>query len=122
MTRILVICASLLGLSACGGEVGMMLVGGSMASLTYSKKTLVDHAVSNYTELNCSILHTARNEEYCQTPEISEREKVAYMASMLYCYRTLGGVSSLPAEVFRLYSRVHGVLIGWLHEGLYRPV
>ena len=40
MTRILVICASLLGLSACGGEVGVMLVGGSMASLTYSKKTL----------------------------------------------------------------------------------
>jgi hypothetical protein len=93
MTRILVICASLLGLSACGGDFGLMMVGGSMASLSYTKKTLVDHAVSNYTELNCSILHTARNEEYCQRPEITEREKVAYMASMLYCYRTLGGVS-----------------------------
>ena len=93
MTRILVICASLLGLSACGGDMGLIMLGGSMASLTYTKKTLVDHAVSNYTELNCSILHTARNEKYCQAPEITEREKVAYMASMLYCYRTLGGVS-----------------------------
>ncbi len=40
MTRILVICASLLGLSACGGDFGLMMVGGSMASLTYTKKTL----------------------------------------------------------------------------------
>ena len=61
--------------------------------MTYTKKTLIDHAVSNYTETNCSILHTARNEEYCQAPKLSEREKVAYMASTMYCYRTLGGVN-----------------------------
>ena len=92
MTRVLVICASLLGLSACVGDPSLMLVGGSLTSLTYSKKTLIDHAVSKYTEKNCSILHTARNEEYCQAPGLSEREKVAYMASTMYCYRTLGGV------------------------------
>lgn len=93
MIRILVICAGLLGLSACGGEPGLMLMGGSLASLTYTKKTLIDHAVSNYTEEDCSILHTANNEPYCQPPGLTEREKVAYMASTMYCYRTLGGVN-----------------------------
>ena len=93
MTRIFVICACLLGLSACGGGTSVMVVGASMATLIHADKTVIDLAVSNYTEQNCSILHTARNEEYCQAPELSEREKVAYMASTMYCYRTLGGVS-----------------------------
>ncbi len=93
MTRLFVICTILLGLSGCGGDASLLLVGGSLTSLTYTKKTLVDHAVSRYTEKNCSILHTARNEAYCQAPEITEREKVAYMASAMYCYRTLGGVN-----------------------------
>ena len=96
MTRVFVICGGLLGLlglSACGVGNGVVLMGASMATLIHTDKTLVDLAVSKYTEKNCSILHTARNEEYCQAPELSEREKVAYMASTMYCYRTLGGVN-----------------------------
>ena len=118
MTRILVICAALLGLSACGGEPGLMLMGGSLASLTYSKKTLVDHAVSGYTKEDCSILHTANNEPYCQPPGLTEREKVAYMASTMYCYRTLGGVNCYDRPDYMASSQTHVVFSDTLIEPL----
>ncbi len=107
MTRIFVICACLIGLSACGGGTSVLLIGGSLTTLAYTKKTLIDHVVSNYTEKNCSILHTARNEEYCQAPELSEREKVAYMASTMYCYRTLGGVDCYDRPDYMASSQTH---------------
>ncbi len=119
--RVLVICASLLGLTACGGEVGMILIGGSMTSLSYTKKTLLDHAISKYTEKNCSILNTARNQEYCQAPGLSEREKVAYMASTMYCYRTLGGVNCYDRPDYTASSQTRVVFSDTLIEPLESP-
>ncbi len=121
MTRLFLICTILLGLSGCGGNASLLLLGGSLSSLTYSKKTLVDHAVSNYTEKNCSILHTARNEPYCQAPELSEREKVAYMASTMYCYRTLGGVSCYDRPDYVASSQTRVIFSDTLLKPLESP-
>lgn len=121
MTRLLFICTMILGLSGCGGDAGLLLMGGSLSSLTYTKKTLVDHAVSNYTELDCSILHTARNEKYCQAPELSEREKVAYMASTMYCYRTLGGVNCYDRPDYVASSQTRVIFSDTLLKPLESP-
>jgi hypothetical protein len=93
MTRVFLICASLLGLSACGGEVGLMVMGASMATLIHTDKTVVDHAVGFSTDRDCSVLYLARDEDYCKPLEPVEPSQVAYMSAALYCYRTLGGVS-----------------------------
>ncbi len=96
MTRVFVICGGLLGLlglNACGGEVGLMVVGASMATLIHTDKTIVDHAVGRSTDQDCSVLYLARDEDYCKPLIPIEPSQVAYMASTLYCYRTLGGVS-----------------------------
>ncbi len=93
MTRVLVICASLLGLTACGGETGMMLMGASLTTLIHTDKTLVDHAVGLSTDRDCSVLYLAKDDDYCKPPVPIEPGQVAYMSSALYCYRTLGGVS-----------------------------
>jgi hypothetical protein len=93
MTRVLVICASLLGLTACGGEVSLALMAASTASFIHTDKTVVDHAVSYYTDRDCSILYMSNDEAYCKPPVPVEPGQVAYMSSALYCYRTLGGVS-----------------------------
>jgi hypothetical protein len=93
MTRVFVICASLLGLSACGGEAGLMLLGASTATLIHTDKTVVDHAVGFSTDRDCSVLYLGQGENYCKPLEPIEPGQVAYMSSALYCYRTLGGVS-----------------------------
>ena len=93
MTRVFLICASLLGLSACGGEVGLMVMGASMATFIHTDKTVVDHAVGFSTDRDCSVLYLARDEDYCKPLEPVEPSQVAYMSAALYCYRTLGGVS-----------------------------
>ncbi len=93
MTRVFLICASLLGLSACGGEVGLMMMGASVATLIHTDKTVVDHAVGFSTDQDCSVLYLARDEDYCKPLEPVEPSQVAYMSAALYCYRTLGGVS-----------------------------
>jgi len=93
MTRVFVICASLLGLSACGGEVGLAMMGASLATLIHTDKTLVDHAVGFSTEMDCSVLYLARDEDYCKPLVPIEPGQVAYLSSALYCYRTLGGVN-----------------------------
>jgi hypothetical protein len=92
MTRVFVICASLLGLSACGGEAGLMLLGASTATLIHTDKTVVDHAVGFSTDRDCSVLYLAQG-NYCKPLEPIEPGQIAYMSSALYCYRTLGGVS-----------------------------
>ncbi len=93
MTRVLVICAGLLGLSACGGEIGLVMAGASVATLIHTDKTVFDHAVGLSTDRDCSVLYLARNENYCKPSVPIEPGQVAYMSSALYCYRTLGGVS-----------------------------
>ncbi len=93
MTRILVICASLLGLTACGGEVGLAMLAASTASFIHTDKTTVDLAVSYSTDRDCSILYMAKDENYCKPPVPVEPGQVAYMSQAFYCYRTLGGVT-----------------------------
>ena len=96
MTRVFVICGGLLGLlglNACGGEVGLAMMGASLATLIHTDKTVVDHAVGYSTDRDCSVLYLARDEDYCKPLEPIEPSQVAYMSAALYCYRTLGGVS-----------------------------
>ena len=93
MTRILVLCGGLLGLSACGGDIGLAMIAASTASFIHTDTTVVDLAVSSSTDRDCSILYMANNENYCKPSEPIEPGQVAYMSQALYCYRTLGGVS-----------------------------
>ncbi len=93
MTRVLFICASLLGLSGCGGDIGLVMMGGSLATLIHTDKTVVDHAVGLSTGRDCSVLYLARDEPYCKPSVPIEPGQVAYMTGALYCSRTLGGVS-----------------------------
>ncbi|RMD61145.1 MAG: hypothetical protein D6826_10675 [Alphaproteobacteria bacterium] len=82
----------LLALSGCAPLLGTVAAA-NVASLMHTDKTLPDHAISNERELNCSILHTARNEAYCQPYPPDPRARLAAMARELYCYRTLGMVN-----------------------------
>ena len=93
MTRILVICASLLGLTACGGEVGLAMLAASTATIIHTDKTVIDHAVGLSIDRDCSILYMANDENYCKPPVPIEPGQVAYMSQALYCYRTLGRVT-----------------------------
>ncbi len=93
MTRILVICGALLGLTACGADVGLVLLATSTASFIHTDKTVVDHAVGLSTNRDCSVLYMANDENYCKPPVPPEPGQVAYMSQALYCYRTLGGVT-----------------------------
>jgi hypothetical protein len=93
MTRVFVLCGGLLGLSACGGEVGLAMLAASTATFIHTDKTVMDHAVSYSTDRDCSILFLARDQDYCKPQVPIEPAQVAYMSQALYCYRTLGGVS-----------------------------
>ena len=91
-----VLLALSLGLGACSSGTGLVLATAGLVSFVHTDKTLTDHAVSMATEKNCSLLHSANNEPYCQDlePEISaeELEAEALMAQT-HCYRTLGAIS-----------------------------
>ncbi|MFQ6017111.1 MAG: hypothetical protein ACE5KF_02855 [Kiloniellaceae bacterium] len=94
MTRIAVFSAMMLGLSACGSTAGVVMTGASLATLIHTDKTVADHALSWAREMDCSLLHAAKNEDYCR-PRGGDaaRAQIAVMSASLYCYRTLGGVS-----------------------------
>ena len=92
MTRILLLCTALLGLSACGIP-GTVVIGASLASFIHTDKTVGDHVASWATDKDCSLLYAADDKDYCQPLESPEKGQVAFMNSTLYCYRTLGGVS-----------------------------
>ncbi len=51
MIHVLVICAGLLGLNACGGDVGLAMLAASTASFIHTDKTVVDHAASSQTRI-----------------------------------------------------------------------
>ena len=94
MTRSALFFLAILGLSACDPATGAVVAGGSLVSLVHSDKLPSDHALDWATEKDCSVLHAARNQPYCQPPAASlARQQMARQAASLYCYRTLGGVS-----------------------------
>jgi hypothetical protein len=90
---------TLLLLSACGGEVGLALLGASAVSFATTDKFLADHAVSYATDEECSALQMEQTGEYCRTPEeiaeaqAAEEARRAAGESDLYCYRTLGDIT-----------------------------
>lgn len=99
MARIVAPLALLLGLSACEGAGAFALAGASLVSFVHTDKTLTDHAASWVMEEDCSIMHSADNEPYCQSAEeiaAGEGDADAELAgsqSALYCYRTLGEIT-----------------------------
>lgn len=93
MTRAALILASLIGLSACDSGAGLALAGAGLATVVHTQKTPADHALSWAMDENCSILHSANNEPYCQPLPPDPRERLADMSASLFCYRTLGNVT-----------------------------
>lgn len=99
MARILASLALLLGLAGCEGVGGFALVGASLVSFVHTDKTLTDHAASWVMDEDCSILHSADDEPYCQSAEKIAGKKegaeaeLAGSQSTLYCYRTLGQIT-----------------------------
>jgi hypothetical protein len=85
--------AALLGLAACEPTTTAVVAGASLASLIHTDKTLMDHAASYATDEDCSILHSAHNEAYCQAYASEGPDPLLAMTATHYCYRTLGGVS-----------------------------
>ncbi len=65
--------------------VGMGTAAADGVSLTSTRKTLVDHAVSGLTGKDCSVVSFSETGDYCP-------EKVVVDRSDVYCYRTLADV------------------------------
>ncbi len=124
MTRILVICAGLFGLSACSGDVGLALIAASTASFIHTDKTMVDHAVRYSTDRDCSVLYMANDENYCKPAVPVEPGQVAYMSQALYCYRTLGGVTCYDRPDYTASSQTRinfgDTLIRWMSDASWR--
>ena len=94
MTRLPLLLAALLGLAACDPATTATIAGASLVSLTYTDKTLGDHAVSQAFDEDCSVLHTVNKKPFCQEiPAENQGQAMAGLSASLYCYRTLGGVS-----------------------------
>ncbi|MBT5414694.1 MAG: hypothetical protein HOH66_02625 [Rhodospirillaceae bacterium] len=80
------VAAALFALQGCvAGSVA--LTGAEMASNITSDKTLVDHAASLVTGMDCSSIHSANGYSYCND---SDEENAA---APTYCYRSLGAVT-----------------------------
>lgn len=85
-----------LSLSACGSTATIALATAGLVSFVHTDKTLTDHAVSMATKQNCSVLHSAKNQPYCQDlePQKSPAELEAEaLLAQTHCYRTLGAIS-----------------------------
>jgi hypothetical protein len=91
MARVAILLLSLLGLSGCD-PMSATFVAANMVTVIHGDKTLPDYVFSSQTKKNCSLLHAARNEEYCQDEPPSDTEALGDLADNRYCYRTLGGV------------------------------
>ncbi|MFQ5775816.1 MAG: hypothetical protein ACE5GS_14940 [Kiloniellaceae bacterium] len=92
MTRSALLLTGLLALSGCG-SAGLAFGGANLATLIGGDKTIPDYAVSRVAKQDCSLLHAARNEPYCQGPSRDPRAELAALSATMYCYRTLGGVT-----------------------------
>lgn len=92
MFRLMLIALLGLALQGCAAAA-VTFAGANVVSLMQSDKTAVDHTVSLIAEKDCSVLHAAEKEDYCQPiPVTGPADQVAALAGQVYCYRTLGGV------------------------------
>ena len=91
MARAAFLLACLIGLSGCE-VMAISFVGPNMATLIHADKTVPDIALSKKWDKNCSLLHTSRNEPYCQSAPPNPTDTLAELADNRYCYRTLGRI------------------------------
>ncbi len=91
MARAALLLACLLGLSGCAAVAGT-IVGANVATVIHADKTIPDIVLSEQRGENCSLLHAARNEPYCQPAPPDPAETLAALANNRYCYRTLGSI------------------------------
>lgn len=91
MSRTALLLACLLGLPGCTAVAGIF-VGANVATLIHADKTIPDIVLSEQRGTNCSLLHAARNEPYCQAAPPDPVETLAALANNRYCYRTLGRI------------------------------
>ena len=89
-------------LAGCDSTGALVVAGASIVSIVNTEKTLTDHAVSFITDEDCSLMHSANGEPYCQDPEeaarkeaqvAADRKAEALLTDPTYCYRTLGAIS-----------------------------
>ena len=89
-------------LTGCDTTGALVVAGASIISVVNTEKTLTDHAVSFITDEDCSLMHSANGEPYCQDPEdiarkeaqlAADREAASVLVDPAYCYRTLGAIS-----------------------------
>jgi hypothetical protein len=85
--------AAVIALGACEPTTTAVVTGASLATLIHTDKTVLDHAASYATDEDCSILHSAHNEAYCQPVAGAPTDPLLAMTATHYCYRNLGGVS-----------------------------
>lgn len=92
-TALLLAClACLAGLPGCAG-MGLAFVGANMATLMHTDKTIPDIMLSEQRGKDCSLLHAANNEPYCQSAPEDPRQVLAKLAETRYCYRTIGAIT-----------------------------
>lgn len=117
MARVAILVLSLLGLSGCD-PMSATFVAANMATVIHGDKTLPDYVFSSQTKKNCSLLHAARNEEYCQDDPPSDTAALADLADNRYCYRTLGGIDCYDRPDFLAsgQTRVNFAAGGYLPE------
>jgi hypothetical protein len=100
MSRLFVIAALLLAVTACGEakaikedpawhlyQIGGIVLGLDVVSLINSGKTLDDHFIGNATDQDCSTVRLSKGGPYC----VPLPAPVAMIDVTEYCYKTLGG-------------------------------
>lgn len=91
-------------LSGCDTTTALVTTTIGIATFVQTDKTATDHVASFVTEQDCSILHVADDEPYCQeevpgAEELAEaarakkQEERLELQAQAYCYRTLGAIS-----------------------------
>ena len=91
-------------LSGCDTTTALVTTSIGIATFVQTDKTPTDHVASFVTQQDCTILHVADDEPYCQEegPEAEdlaaldsarEQQERLELQKQAYCYRTLGAIS-----------------------------
>jgi hypothetical protein len=82
-----------LALGGCGAAVGTVAAGATVATYATTDRLPTDHLVSAASGEDCTVLHMADGEPYCQTLEDPEMRQLREANNAPYCYRTLGEIT-----------------------------
>ncbi len=80
------------GLAACDPATGALFATANVVSFVQTDKTLIDHGVSLAQDKDCSTLHWAEKEDYCQDGDEGEDLALEPAAGGPYCYRSIGSI------------------------------